>query len=202
MKHTVAKTFKTIFIVLAVILLVLTVFLYYIDAPVIEEGKDPTVAQKIILLGKKYLGEILAICGVSALGLIGVLVKLIYNAGKDTQIASQHTSADVSALSERLNASEALIAKLTLYIEQLSKKEDIANNTLLTTFSLSELPVSLRETIHAAITEYNGLTSPTPKTQEEPAEDLAAAEETDEIPEKEEKDGAEDESKPSQPVYI
>lgn len=157
MKHAVAKTFRTIFIVLAVILLVLTVFLYYIDAPVIEEGQEPTVAQKVILLGKKYLGEILAICGVSALGLIGVLVKLIYNSANSTTIASQSTAKDVVMLHQRLSENEAQLSRITSILNGLCTKQDIANNTLLTTFSLSELPASLRTKISDAQTAYNEL---------------------------------------------
>lgn len=157
MKHSVAKTFRTIFIVLAVILLVLTVFLYYIDAPVIEEGQEPTVAQKVILLGKKYLGEILAICGVSALGLIGVLVKLIYNSAKATSQESGKVSAKVAQLEEKLTKSEAENRELRKEQSIMNKKQDIANNLMMTIFSLSELPSSVRTQVYSAQTAYNEL---------------------------------------------
>lgn len=157
MKTMVAKTFRTIFIVLAVILLIITAVLYFIDAPVVEEGQEPTVAQKIILLGKEYLSEILLACGASGIGLMGVLTKLIYNSANKTLTQSLSTSADILNLTNRIKDNEHTIAALTDIIGKMSKKQDIANNVLLTTFSLSELPASLREQIHNALTEYNGL---------------------------------------------
>lgn len=157
MKHSVAKTFRTIFIVLAVILLVLTAFLYYIDTPVIEEGQEPTIAQKLTLLGKQYLGEILAICGVSAVGLIGILVKLIYNSAKKTSQQSEITSAEVAELKQELAENKAENRELCKKLSIMDQKQDILTNALLTTFSLSELPASLREKISDALTAYNEL---------------------------------------------
>lgn len=157
MKNTVAKTFKTIFIVLAAVLLIITAVLYYIDAPVIEEGQEPTVAQKIILLGKDYLAEILLACGASGIGLLGVFVKLIYNSVKKSVTDNQATAGYVLSLEKRQEINEKKIAEQNRLIAIMSKKQDIANNLLMTVFSLSELPLSLREQIHNAQTEYNGL---------------------------------------------
>ncbi len=70
MKKQVAATFRTILIVLAVVLLIITAVLYFVDTPVVEEGQEPTTAQKIILTGKKYLSEILLALGVSGVTLI------------------------------------------------------------------------------------------------------------------------------------
>lgn len=209
MKHTVAKTFRTIFIVLAVILLVITALLYFIDTPVVEEGQEPTVAQKLVLLGKKHLGEILAVCGVSGIGLLGVLTKLIYNSVKKMSTQSQTTSADVSRLEERLKMSEKENAELKEQTARMEKKQDIANNMLMTVFSLSELPASLREKIHAAQAEYNGLDGVI-KVAEQIVESVKNAEEAKEQPvratdapvaEQEHKAKAEEE-KPSSPVYV
>lgn len=157
MKSTVAKTFKTIFIVMAVVLLIITALLYYIDTPVVEEGQTPTVAQKIILLGKEYLGEILAVCGVSAMGLIGILAKLIYNSTNKSLAENQATSAIVSSLEQKYENSEKENIALRQIVTIMSKKQDITSTLLMTIFSLSELPVSVREQIHSAQTEYNSL---------------------------------------------
>ena len=157
MKRGIAKTFKTIFIVLAVILLILTVFLYYVDSPVVEEGQEPTVAQKIILLGKQYLGEILAICGVSAVGLIGVLTKLILNSANKTLQQSEGTSAEVADLKSELAESRKENSQLRRELTLRDKKQDIANNLIMTIFSLSDLPAAVRERVYRAQTEYNAL---------------------------------------------
>lgn len=157
MKNTVAKTFKTIFIVLAAVLLIITAVLYYIDAPVIEEGQEPTVAQKIILLGKEYLAEILLACGASGIGLLGVFVKLIYNSVRKSVTDNQATAGYVLLLEKRQEINEKKIAEQNKLIAVMSKKQDMANNLLMTIFSLSELPLSLREQIHNTQTEYNGL---------------------------------------------
>ena len=156
-KKTVGTVLKTIVIVVAVVLLIITGFLYFVDTPVVEEGQEPTVAQKIILLGKKYLGEILAIFGISAVALMGVLTKLIYNAVLRAGSQAQNTSADVASVNARLDRQEKIIEKLLNIIIANGQKQDLANTTLLTTFSLSELPVSLREQIHSAQTEYSRL---------------------------------------------
>lgn len=157
MKNSVAKTFKTIFIVLAVVVLIITAVLYFIDTPVVEEGQTPTVAQKTILLGKKYLGEILAACGVSALGLLSILVKLIYNSVKKSLVENEATSAAVSSLEQKYANSEKENIALRQVITTMGKKQDITSTLLMTIFSLSELPVSVREQIHSAQTEYNSL---------------------------------------------
>lgn len=157
MKTTVAKTFKTIFIVLAVVLLIITAVLYFIDTPVVEEGQTPTVAQKIILLGKEYLAEILAVCGVSAMGLIAFLVKLIYNSTNKSLAENRAMSATVSNLEQKYANSEKENIALRQVITIMSKKQDVTSTLLMTIFSLSELPVSVREQIHSAQTEYNSL---------------------------------------------
>lgn len=157
MKKQVATTFRTILIVLAVVLLIITAVIYFIDTPVVEEGQEPTVAQKIILTGKKYLAEILLALGVSGVTLIAAFVKLIYNSANRTAAQSNTTAADVAELRRDNAELRAENRKQYELIMQLMEKQDIANNVLLTTFSLSELPRSLREQIHNAMTEYNGV---------------------------------------------
>lgn len=157
MKKQVATTFRTILIVLAVVLLIITAVIYFIDTPVVEEGQEPTVAQKIILTGKKYLAEILLALGVSGVTLIAAFVKLIYNSANRTAAQSNTTAADVAELRRDNAELRAENKKQYELIVQLMEKQDIANNVLLTTFSLSELPRSLREQIHNAMTEYNGV---------------------------------------------
>lgn len=204
MKTTVAKTFRTIFIVLAVVLLIITAVLYFIDTPVVEEGQEPTTAQKVILLGKDYLSEILLACGASGIGLMGVLTKLIYNSANKTLTQSLSTSADILTLTNRLKDNEQTIAALTEIIGKMSKKQDIANNMLMTTFSLSELPASLREQIHNAQTEYNGLDK-TVKIVEQIAETAKNADESEEQTAKIEDNSVIENVKadePSNPVYL
>lgn len=157
MRKQVATTFRTILIVLAVVLLIITAVIYFIDTPVVEEGQEPTTAQKIILLGKKYLGEILLAFGVSGVALIGAFAKLIYNSAKRTAEESKTTSADMGILMKKNAEQEAKIAALEDLIKLLMKKQDITNNVLLNTFALSELPLSLREQIHNAQNAYSGL---------------------------------------------
>lgn len=204
MKTTVAKTFRTIFIVLAAVLLIITAVLYFIDTPVVEEGQEPTTAQKVILLGKDYLSEILLACGASGIGLMGVLTKLIYNSANKTLTQSLSTSADILTLTNRLKDNEQTIAALTEIIGKMSKKQDIANNMLMTTFSLSELPASLREQIHNAQTEYNGLDK-TVKIVEQIAETAKNADESEEQTAKIEDNSVIENVKadePSNPVYL
>lgn len=157
MKTTVAKTFKTILIVLAVVLLIITAVLYFIDTPVVEEGQEPTLPQKLVLLGKEYLAEILLACGASGIGLLGVFAKLIYNSVTKSVTENKATSAYVLSLEKRLENNNNKIEEQNRTISVMSKKQDIANNLLMTIFSLSELPVSVREQIHKAQTEYNAL---------------------------------------------
>ena len=152
------RTLRTILIVLAAVVLVITAVIYFIDAPVVEEGQEPTVPQQIILLGKKYLSEILLVSGVSGVGLLGILTKLIYNSAKRTLMQSQNTSADVQILLEQRRQDRQEIAELKMEVKRLSRKQDIANSALLDTFALSDMPVSVREKIHVAREEYNGLT--------------------------------------------
>lgn len=204
MKSAVGKTFKTIFIVLAAVLLIITAVLYFIDAPVVEEGQTPTVAQKIILLGKEYLGEILAACGVSAMGLLAVLVKLIYNSVKKSLLENQATSTLVSSLEQKYANSEKENVALRQAVTIMSKKQDITSTLLMTVFSLSELPVSVREQIHSAQTEYNALDAAlqiagqvveAAKNTEENKEQPAKADETS----KSEQNSS---SEPSKPVLL
>lgn len=148
------KTLKAVLIAVAVVLLIITAVIYFIDAPVIEEGEEPTAAQKIILLGKEYLSEILLTCGVSGVGLMALLTKLIYDNATRTLTQSKATSADVQSLAVRIDNNDATILQLAKIIDNIGKKQDIANNVLLTTFELSELPSSLRERIYNSHDEY------------------------------------------------
>lgn len=151
------KTIKVILVVLAVILLALTAFFYFVDAPVVEEGQEPTVAQKIVLLGKQYLAEILVAFGVSGIGVIGVLVKFIYDSSKNTQTATEGASKEVKQLKAENAELKNKMVQLCAVIENIEQKQDILTNTILDTFSLSELPISLREQIHNAQTAYNAI---------------------------------------------
>lgn len=177
MKTTVAKTFKTIFIVAAVLVLVAAAVLYFVDAPVVEEGETPTVAQKVILLGKKYLTELLAAAGVSVVGVIGVLAKLIYNAVRQTVEKSTLTSTEVAEIKKENAELKSQIADAVAAIVALAKKQDVANNAILTTFALSELPASVRLKIDEAKAAYDavGITAETTETASAPvpAEDTA-----------------------------
>ena len=157
MKTNIAKLFKTIFIVIAVILLIITAVLYFMDTPVVEEGQEPTIAQKIILLGKKYLSEILMASGVSIIGIIGIFVKLIYNQVKQTFARSDLTSAEVAELKEENAELRKQITNMVSSITSLTKKQDIANNALLTTFSLSEMPSAVRSQIFTALSDYKAV---------------------------------------------
>lgn len=171
MKTTVAKTFKTIFIVAAVLVLVAAAVLYFVDAPVVEEGETPTVAQKVILLGKKYLTELLATAGVSVVGVIGVLAKLIYNAVRQAVEKSTLTSAEVAEIKKENAELKLQIADAVAAIVALAKKQDVANNAILTTFALSELPASVRLKIDEAKAAYDavGTTAENPETTPAPA---------------------------------
>ena len=177
MKTTFVKTFKTIFIVAAVLVLVAAAVLYFVDAPVVEEGETPTVAQKVILLGKQYLTELLAAAGVSVVGVIGVLAKLIYNAVRQTVEKSTLTSAEVAEIKKENAELKLQIADAVAAIAALAKKQDVANNAILTTFALSELPASVRLKIDEAKTAYDavGITAETTETTPAPdkAEDTA-----------------------------
>lgn len=148
------KILKAVLIAVAVVLLIITAVIYFIDAPVIEEGEEPTPAQKIILLGKEYLSEILLACGVSGIGLMGILTQFINNNANLTLLQSRATSADVKTLSKRLDNNERKLLELYQLVNGIGKKQDIANNVLMTTFELSELPSSLRERIYNSHDEY------------------------------------------------
>lgn len=178
MKTTVAKTFKTIFIVAAVLVLVAAAVLYFVDAPVVEEGETPTVAQKVILLGKQYLTELLAAAGVSVVGVIGVLAKLIYNAVRQTVEKSTLTSAEVAEIKKENAELKLQIADAVAAIAALAKKQDVANNAILNTFALSELPASVRLKIDEAKAAYDavGTTAENPETA--PASAPVAADDT------------------------
>lgn len=171
MKTTVAKTFKTIFIVAAVLVLIAAAVLYFVDAPVVEEGETPTVAQKVILLGKQYLTELLAAAGVSVVGVIGVLAKLIYNAVRQTVEKSTLTSAEVAEIKNENAELKLQIADAIAALAALAKKQDVANNAILTTFALSELPASVRLKIDEAKAAYDavGTTAENPETAPAPA---------------------------------
>ena len=173
MKTTVAKTFKTIFIVAAVLVLVAAAVLYFVDAPVVEEGETPTVAQKVILLGKQYLTELLAAAGVSVVGVIGVLAKLIYNAVRQTVEKSTLTSAEVAEIKKENAELKLQIADAIAALAALAKKQDVANNAILTTFALSELPASVRLKIDEAKTAYDAVGITAETTETAPAPDKA-----------------------------
>ena len=176
MKTTVAKTFKTIFIVAAVLVLIAAAVLYFVDAPVVEEGETPTVAQKVILLGKQYLTELLAAAGVSVVGVIGVLAKLIYNAVRQTVEKSTLTSAEVTEIKKENDELKLQIADAVAAIAALAKKQDVANNAILTTFALSELPASVRLKIDEAKAAYDAVGTTAAPTETTPAP--ATAEDT------------------------
>lgn len=173
MKTTVVKTFKTIFIVAAVLVLVAAAVLYFVDAPVVEEGETPTVAQKVILLGKQYLTELLAAAGVSVVGVIGVLAKLIYNAVRQTVEKSTVTSAEVAEIKKENAELKLQIANAVAALAALAKKQDVANNAILTTFALSELPASVRLKIDEAKVAYDAVGTTADATETTPAPDKA-----------------------------
>lgn len=184
MKTTAVKTFKTIFIVAAVLVLVAAAVLYFVDAPVVEEGETPTVAQKVILLGKQYLTELLAAAGVSVVGVIGVLAKLIYNAVRQTVEKSTLTSAEVAEIKKENAELKLQIADAVAALAALAKKQDVANNAILTTFALSELPASVRLKIDEAKTAYDAVGTTADATEMTPApatkaEDTTTEEDTD-----------------------
>ena len=154
---TFAKTLRTIFIVVAVVLLIIAAVLYYIDTPVVEEGQEPTLAQKIILLGKERLGEILAATGVSMVGLLAYFAKKIYDSVKKSVNQSLDTDANVKGLYKGYQDLVETVAYLYEVVNTIEQKQDIANNVLMTTFSLSDLPSSLREKISNAQEQYNKL---------------------------------------------
>lgn len=181
MKKQVATTFRTILIVLAVVLLIITAVLYFVDTPVVEEGQEPTTAQKIILTGKKYLSEILLALGVSGVTLIAAFAKLIYNSANRTAAQSDTTAADVADLKQDNAELRAENRKQNDLIMRLMKKQDIFSNAVLTTFSLSELPRSLREQLHNAMTEYNGV-GKAKETVEQVADEPNNADESEEQP--------------------
>ena len=152
-----AITLRTILIVVAVVLLIIAAVIYLVETPVVPEGEEPTLAQKIILVGKERLEAVLLALGVSGITLIGVFAKLIYNSAKRTFEQGTVTATDVLELkaeNERLHADNAAQNK---QIAILIKKQDIVNNALLTIFSLSELPANLREKLLSAQSEYNGV---------------------------------------------
>lgn len=151
------KTIKVILIVLAIVLLALTAFFYFVDAPIIEEGQEPTVAQKILLLGKQYLAELLALLGASALGVMAVLAKFIYNSSKNTQTVANTTSLEILQLKTENAELKNQFTRLYEITTNMGQKQDILTNALLTTLSLSELPTSVREKIYTAQTAYNAL---------------------------------------------
>lgn len=181
MKKQVATTFRTILIVLAVVLLIITAVLYFVDTPVVEEGQEPTTAQKIILTGKKYLSEILLALGVSGVTLIAAFAKLIYNSANRTAAQSDTTAAEVADLKRDNAELRAENRKQNELIMLILKKQDIFSNAVLTTFSLSELPRSLREQLHNAMTEYNGV-GKAKETVEQVADEPKNADESEEQP--------------------
>lgn len=157
MKKQIGATFRIIFLVAAVVLLIITAVIYFIDTPVVEEGKEPTLPQKIILTGKKYLSEILMAVGVSGIGAIAAFTKSIYKAGRETKLAAQNTYTDVAKLEKKLDERDQKIIALENKITTFEKKQDILSNMLFVTFSLSEMPSSLRKEIHSYQTAYNAL---------------------------------------------
>ena len=151
------KTLSAIVTVIAVLLLIIVAVLYFVDTPVVEEGQEPTLPQKLLIKGKEYLTEILAALGVSGVAVMTFLVNKIRSNSNNTLLQSQSTDAVVQGLQERVKKSEETIINLVELIVAIGQKQDIANNVLLTTFSLSDLPASLREKIANAQEQYNKL---------------------------------------------
>lgn len=157
MKSSVAKLLRTIFIVAAALLLIATAVLYFVETPVVEEGVEPTTAQRILLLGKEYLSEILMASGVSVVGVIGVLTKLIYNSAKATFNNSALTSTEIAALRQENESLRTSLAEQMVALGKLAMKQDIANTALLNTFQLSEMPATVRQQIYEALNAYKAL---------------------------------------------
>ena len=84
-----------------------------------------------------------------------MLTKLIYNNAKHTFENSNVTSQEVIEIKQENRQLQEKYVQVSNLLETLLKKQDIANNVLLNIFSLSDLPLSIREEIHKAISEYN-----------------------------------------------
>ena len=154
---TFAKTMRTILIVLAVVMLAIALFFYYVATPVVEEGQEPTLPQKIILFGKEKLNEILTLTGASMVGLLAYFTKRIYDSVKKSVSQALNTDANMQNISTTINGQRDIIKQQGEMISILTQKLDILSNVLMTTFSLSELPSNLREMIYTGQDQYNKL---------------------------------------------
>ncbi|MCH5157526.1 MAG: hypothetical protein J1G02_06615 [Clostridiales bacterium] len=154
---TFVKTLRTIFIVVAVMLLVIVAVLYYVDTPVVEEGQEPTLPQKIIIVGKEKLTEILAALGVTGIAAITFLVNKIKSSASSTLTESQSTGEGVRGLVTKVNEQQEIIKHQDEQISVLTDKLDILSNVIMTVFSLSDMPTNVRGIVHAGQEEYKGL---------------------------------------------
>lgn len=151
---TFAKTLRTVVTVVAILLLIIVAVLYFVDTPVVEEGQEPTLPQKVLLLGKQYLGEILGALGVSAVTVMTFLYYKIRSSSNSTLTQSQSTDRNVQGLVTKVNEQQTIIEKQGEEISTLTKKLDILSNVIMTVFSLSDMPTNVRGIVHTGQEDY------------------------------------------------
>ena len=198
------KTLKTILIVLAAVLLIITAVLYFVDTPVVEEGQEPTLPQKVIILGKEYLAEILTALGVSGIGAMTWLYFRIRSSAQSTLTQSQSTGANVKGLVTKVDEQQEIIKQQDEKITVLTEKLDILSSVIMTVFSLSDMPTNVRGIVHAGQETYKSIgavkklveqvSEPVQNAPAEPTQ--ASEEETKSAPQETA------EEKPSGPVFL
>lgn len=159
------KGFKAFIAVLLMIVAIVVAVIYFLDTPVVEEGVEPTVAQKILIAAKEKLGVILAALGVSAVGVIAYCVRAIMRSS--TSANTTNTKA-ISLFEEKISVLQAdntqlraQCADLRSEVKTLIDKLDIQSGILVDTLLLSDMPSSVREKIANAKAQYDTLNAAT-----------------------------------------
>lgn len=153
------KTFSKILAVILAVLLVAVAVIGLMEMPEAEEGAELTKAQKLIVLLKTYLNEILATFNLS----LGAFLLAIFNTiSRQSQTTAKSAAATDGQVAELVKSNDKLLVDATEKdgkIKDLAEKIDVLMSVLTETLLLSDLPVTVREKITAYKAEYDKLAS-------------------------------------------
>ncbi|MCM1043487.1 MAG: hypothetical protein NC350_04705 [Corallococcus sp.] len=153
------KTFSKILAVILAVLLVAVAVIGLMEMPEAEEGAELTKAQKVIVILKTYLNEILATFNLS----LGAFLLAIFNTiSRQSQTTAKSAAATDGQVAELVKSNEKLLAdskEKDGKIKELASKLDVLMCVLSETLLLSDLPVTVREKITAYKAEYDKLAS-------------------------------------------
>ncbi len=152
------KKFNIILLVVLAIIAIIVGVIYFIDTPVVEEGQEPTVAQKIIIVAKEKLNLILSALGVSAVGVIAFCFRKVVTSSANTSAVGAATLKKMDEFAEDLKTKnqqlEQKYCELLSALTVLREKLDIQSSVTFDTYLLSDLPKTVRENINKAKADY------------------------------------------------